>query len=87
MILYMYDTGQSHPQRGILLVSCCLKGTLSHFWYTDTRVDRKNINKNIKILFLIGSYAEWQGCCSFCAVVVVSLAHEDQVEKWSERLI
>lgn len=32
-------------------------------------------------MVLIKSYAEWQNHGSFCAVVVVSLAHEDQVEK------
>lgn len=35
-------------------------------------------------MILIMSYAEWQNHCSFCAVVVVSVAREDQVEKCRE---
>ena len=37
--------------------------------------------KNVRVMVLIKSYAEWQNHCSFYAVVVVSVARGDQVEK------
>lgn len=35
--------------------------------------------KKCQDMVLIQSYAEWQNHCSFCAVVVVSVAHERPV--------
>lgn len=49
--------------------------------FIELFVPKKKEKKKSKDMVLIKSYAEWQNHCSFCAVVVVSVAREDQVRK------
>lgn len=85
--LHVRHTGQSCPHRGISLVSCHLRDALCHIFGKQTRgAGGLGVLLKHQDMVLIKSYAQWHNHCSFCAVVVVSLAHEDQVEKCRERV-
>lgn len=93
MSLYMYDTLASHVHTEVFHQSPAVRETRCVTFLVN-RHERGGKREGANSLFRCSfkkrygfNNAEWQNHCCFCAVVVVSSAHEDQVKKCRDKRV